>query len=565
MPHINWLHLSDWHQRGREFDRSKVAKRLLADIAERAQKIDSQLENIDFVVFSGDIAFSGQKEEFELANQQLIKPLRDQLGPNVPIYFVPGNHDITRSEFSKIPTEWAQILSSENNTDIEQLLQDPLKVATLNKPLKNFYDFAEQQNCKYDSSKLHRVDVIQKGGISIGIVCLNTAWLSARCNIKPRAPAKEKEFWDRGVLRTTEAQISDALDELRGKDIVIAIMHHPLHWLEEVEQAKAEQLIGSTCHIVLNGHEHRPNMNRLSNAFGDVVTIPAGASYYRRMAEDPRYTNAYNFCSVNLDSDVGTIFHRLWVEEKDGWRADERFWADGRSLFFIQKKQGEEQQKIARTALNQLSKHHLEHIYKRPALLYQINMRHELETINGETFLKAHVHTIVKLRKGESEQFPIRSLVNRRIVSHPDPDVQSRAHKLLKLFPAPTSWERDGSLYQGFLSLGPNDQDVEYEFEMLETTDGLYYFNLRRFTENVEFNLVKDPDLEYEDLPFGGFPSLEPTRNGVFRADTWKTKEPAMPNQGLVLQWYPKRQAMQSRQHQPGEGVKVVQTSASLA
>ena len=130
-------------------------------------------------------------------------------------------------------------------------------------------------------------------------------------------------------------------------------------------------------------------------------------------------------------------------------------------------------------------------------------------------------------------------------MSHSNPEVKKRAYTLLKLIPAPTSWESDGDLYKGFLTLGPNDQDVEYEFEMLETLDGLYYFNLRRFTENVESYLFKHKDLDYEDLPFGGFPSLKPFKNGVLRADTWKTNEPAMPNQGLVLQWYPMRQQKQ--------------------
>jgi hypothetical protein len=82
---------------------------------------------------------------------------------------------------------------------------------------------------------------------------------------------------------------------------------------------------------------------------------------------------------------------------------------------------------------------------------------------------------------------------------------------------------------------------------MLETTDGLYYFNLRRFTEQVKFTLVKDPHFEYEDLPFGGFPSLKPVEDDMFRADTWKTHDLAMPNQGLLVQWYPKRKSTDAK------------------
>jgi predicted phosphodiesterase len=539
MTHINWLHLSDWHQRGNEFDRKVVAKKMIDDIKTR-KKIDEQLEAIDFIVFSGDIAFSGEKAQFQLANDLLIKPLRESVGKEVPIYYVPGNHDIQRSAVLNIPPEMARTLASENNSQIEQLLQDSRTIEHFNKPLANFYEFARKQGCRYHRRKLYYVDTIVKDGRKVGIACLNTAWLSARSNIQPRSPEKEKEFWDRGVLRTTEAQLHNALEDLGKTDLTIAVMHHPLHWLEETEQAKAEQTIGSNCHIVLHGHEHRPNMNQLSSSSGDVVTIPAGASYYRRIADDPRYTNAYNFCSVDLDSHVGTIFHRIWFEEKVGWGADERFWTKGRSLFFIQKKQEDEQQKLARKARNQLSKNYLRSVYLRPAISQDIDLRHEEHVINGEAFVMAKIRIKITFHPGETERFPIASMVNTRIVSHPDPKVSEAAYTLLTPKSDQPDWTRDGTRHEGYFEVGPNEQTIEYEYKMLETTDGLYYFNLRRFTDKVSFTLFKHPGLEYEDLPFGGFPSKQPVTDPYSKSDIWETHELAMPNQGLLVQWYPR-------------------------
>ena len=37
MGGITWLHLSDWHQKGAEFDRTEVRNALLKDIRERSQ------------------------------------------------------------------------------------------------------------------------------------------------------------------------------------------------------------------------------------------------------------------------------------------------------------------------------------------------------------------------------------------------------------------------------------------------------------------------------------------------------------------------------------------------
>jgi len=539
MARINWLHLSDWHQKTNEFDRKVIAKKLIDDIKTR-EKIDRDLGSIDFIVFSGDLAFSGEKNQFELAHDLLIGPIRNVIGPRIPIFCVPGNHDIDRRAIPRIPNEMASTLIGRDSQAIEQLLQDEVAVELFNRPLTNFYDFAKKLDCGYSARKLHLATTIEKSGHKIGIACLNTAWLSARANIQRQPSKAEKEIWDRGILRMTEAQIRGALDEITDTDIAIAIMHHPMHWLEETEQAKAEQMIAHGCHVVLHGHEHRPNMNRLSNAFGDVVIVPAGASYNRRIASDPRYTNAYNFCSVDLDTNVGTIFHRIWSEERDRWVADDRFWSNGRSLFFIQKKQAIEQEKMARNALNQLSANYLESVYKRQVKEQNILLKHKGVNIDGELFIKASVRIRMKFHAGNHEAFPIRTRINSRILSHPSQKVREFAYRLQENAVAgPLNWNSDGSQCELTFELSPEEKTIEYEYEMLEMVDGLYYFNLRRFTDHVIFTLMKEPYCEYEDLPFGGFPSKRPVIDRITNSDVWETDKPSLPNQGLVLQWYP--------------------------
>jgi hypothetical protein len=390
--------------------------------------------------------------------------------------------------------------------------------------------------------------VLKKNGRSIGIACLNTTWLSARFSIQQQHEEQPQEFWDRGLLRMTEAQIRDALEELGNTEVTIVVMHHPFDWLEEADQARAEQLIGRYCHIVLHGHGHRPNMNRLSNAYGDLVIISAGASYNRRNPADPRYTNAYNFCSVDLDTKEGTLFHRIWSEDADTWRADERFWAEGRSTFSIHKEQPSQKERIVRNALNQLSKSPLRNadLNKRVATFNDITMRHQAQTIDGETFIKCTGRIRIGLSRGDPERFPIKSLVNARIVAHPNPHVHANAFRLLNLTPNPSELlsSEDGVQYQAYLDLGPDEQDIEYKYEMLETTDGLYYFNLRRFTERVRFTLFTEPSLQYEYLSFGGFPAAVGQRladqNDPFSALIWETNEAATPDQGFLVQWYPK-------------------------
>ena len=42
MNGLTWLHLSDWHQRGPDFDRQVVCDALLADLSDRA-RLDTTL------------------------------------------------------------------------------------------------------------------------------------------------------------------------------------------------------------------------------------------------------------------------------------------------------------------------------------------------------------------------------------------------------------------------------------------------------------------------------------------------------------------------------------------
>jgi hypothetical protein len=112
--------------------------------------------------------------------------------------------------------------------------------------------------------------------------------------------------------------------------------------------------------------------------------------HLHRAATDPRYSNAYNFCSLELDDKVGTAFHRIWSEEHGEWRADERFWEDGRSLFFIQGKQNSEQRKIERNGLNQLMRNYLPRAYLRRAISQEIVLKHQACRIGDESFVRAH-------------------------------------------------------------------------------------------------------------------------------------------------------------------------------
>ncbi len=113
MAGMTWLHLSDWHQRGKDFDRDVVRDALLEDIRNRAA-IHADLAKIDFVIFSGDVAFSGQSEEYQVALKQLFTPLLKATGlRRSRFFFVAGNHDFDEGELNYLPDDIRQTFTIE--------------------------------------------------------------------------------------------------------------------------------------------------------------------------------------------------------------------------------------------------------------------------------------------------------------------------------------------------------------------------------------------------------------------------------------------------------------------
>ena len=80
MAGITWLHVSDWHQNLEDdFSREYVFTRLLADIRQR-ESISTQLREINFIVFTGDITNRAERREYGAVWEQFFQPVIDAAG-----------------------------------------------------------------------------------------------------------------------------------------------------------------------------------------------------------------------------------------------------------------------------------------------------------------------------------------------------------------------------------------------------------------------------------------------------------------------------------------------------
>jgi predicted phosphodiesterase len=297
-----WLHLSDWHQRGREFDRKAVRDALLDDLEKRAA-IDERLAEIDFIVFSGDLAFSGAVEEYKTVAEELLTPvLQVTHVPKSRLFMVPGNHDLDRQSLQLLG-RWLEIFKT--SAAVNEALINPRKRSVLLQPLEAYAQFVRgfwgaEAVPEPAYSFLAPFDV---RGVRFALLGMSSSWMCGQ-------HLENGEVADYGYLILGEPQYYDAVRQLAFKsaDIRLGVLHHPFSWLSEVvSRREVEQTLTQSCHFLLRGHEHESRVTIPTGPEGNCAILSAGAAYDRR-----EYPNGYNFVHLDFDAGQGTVFLRRY-------------------------------------------------------------------------------------------------------------------------------------------------------------------------------------------------------------------------------------------------------------
>jgi predicted phosphodiesterase len=310
MSNLTWLHLSDWHQKESDPDREAVRDALLEDLQGRGA-IDPRLAKIDFIVFSGDLAFSGSTAEYEVAGRELLDPILAATDVSKDrLLIVPGNHDLARSSL-KLMAPLLSVLQTEqqvNNylTDLDSrdALFAPMKAYS--RFIRQYLGVASPEDPCYGYLRAFSVR-----GAPIALVGMNSAWMCAQHEeINPLT--REKEVRDQGYLLLGEPQFSAAMRtrEFKEAKLRIGVLHHPCDWFnKDLARWPVQVSLDRIFDVLLRGHEHRSLAAGVHGTDGSCVTISAGAAYDRR-----EYPNGYNFVHFDFEVGQGTVFFRRYDE-----------------------------------------------------------------------------------------------------------------------------------------------------------------------------------------------------------------------------------------------------------
>lgn len=244
---MNILHITDFHYTNESAAQIKVVKSIVKSILKSGAIID-------FVFFTGDIVQAGNKiETFQSASKALFEELSNKLNVKKEnIIFCAGNHDIDRSKVHSAANAYfeSSITSDEKLNNFYNSKKDSMYLDSL-KPSDNYRTFLESFHPTNElniNKDLYSIHFRSANNEKIGIVCLNSAWISA-------IDKNGKE--DKGNLLIPQVLLEEVKNDLREVDKKIILIHHPLYFLKDFNFYGIENFIHNEFDLMFSGHVHK--------------------------------------------------------------------------------------------------------------------------------------------------------------------------------------------------------------------------------------------------------------------------------------------------------------------
>ncbi|MDT4328924.1 SAV_2336 N-terminal domain-related protein [Methylomonas sp. MV1] len=280
---FRWIHLSDFHFDGEEpYERNTVLKSLLDEIRDRRRYEGFQT---DALFVTGDIANSGQSNEYKAASAFFDALLETSGLDKSRLFIVPGNHDVDTYAAKGLDRG----LLSEADSIAYFANGKPKYHFNKFAPFRKWYNgyFKNIRSCPKDDT-CHSLQQFEVNGNTIAVLAINTALFSV------------PDGKDYNALWIGRRNLDAAIAELEKAktDVSFVLMHHPLDWLHDDERTQIKSALQQRADFILRGHLHHNEVDSIVNSQGACFHIAAGACYQTR-----KYPNSALFCSVDVEKE----------------------------------------------------------------------------------------------------------------------------------------------------------------------------------------------------------------------------------------------------------------------
>lgn len=284
------LHLSDAHIAGATDPILGRGAEILAALRAQASGDTAVL-----IVVSGDVAYSGSKSQYELA-QGFVKGLTEGITglPNVTLLgavAVPGNHDCDfTAEGDARPGLMGMVAANLGSYDLAgESMQQLLKVQD------SFFDFESSLSgrARPTRERISSRSYFSYNGRVIGVLSLNTALFS-------RLSEKAGQlYFPFGALA----------EEGAPTDFSLTILHHPYPWLDPMNGRELRRRVESVSDLVLTGHEHDGDSYLRIDRQGEET------GYVEGLALQAKGPTGFNIVLVDFETETNQIYRYTWCDD----------------------------------------------------------------------------------------------------------------------------------------------------------------------------------------------------------------------------------------------------------
>ena len=256
---ILFLHISDTHFLENTNFRD-INIYAMVDALDKIEKFDKCI-----LIYSGDVAQSGKKEQFNVAGNFLgilLKRICKKYLNNeyIETYIVPGNHD----NLIKNPKR--------TNLDINKIYDDNIVEQEFYNELaqlKDFDEFAKRNKCCFGNNAIV-VKTKDFGDFRLRINLINTAPFSIL------GSGNE----DKGIHYLPKKELNKLKDNFE-ENYTISIMHHSPEWFSDSSKHSLYDKLYNKSDLIFIGHEHYPlNENKQINGQDKNINISTGLALY---------------------------------------------------------------------------------------------------------------------------------------------------------------------------------------------------------------------------------------------------------------------------------------------
>ena len=319
MAALTILHVSDLHMsRERRRDTLVVFEALVEDL----RRWQSKGVRPDIICVTGDIAFSGKPDQYELAGRYIFDPLLQELSLDKEhLFWVPGNHDLDRDmvkDCEKRLTAFNAGLLRQLGTPAgcDRALEDEALRAVALQPMAAYSQFTRDylgEQVRGQSPEFYTARSIEVNGVRVGVAGLNSAWRSRGTKDKGRL-----------VIGDLQLRLAHQDVEREQPHVRIALAHHPFEWLHPEETDAAHDFSVRRFDLVLRGHIHEARPHMVISPQGEAILFTS-----RALAKD-RSVEGYSLIQLDASPEIHL---RRYIRNRDRFDYDVDAAEEGRFTF----------------------------------------------------------------------------------------------------------------------------------------------------------------------------------------------------------------------------------------